>query len=171
MVEPLSLIGLPSATIRPNGTVISRHAQRARSRMARREFMRVAGAAVVGAGLAFAGLFPTARRASATNQTPSTTWNGCYDGPFVGSTGCCACGSDVGSGNCGSDGWHRHHPVTGGGTYVVYYRLRTASCGGRNSWLWNRSGTTWRCSDGQHRSCVSGGSCSSWSNSVCPKAQ
>lgn len=161
------VIDLPKWTEPPPGTVIPREVRRARAGMARREFMRVAGVAAVGTGLAFAGLFPTARRAYATDLTPSTTWSGCYDGPFAGSTGCCSCGSSVSTGYCGSDGWHRHHSVLGSG-HRSDYRLRLSSCGGsNNSWLWTRDGTKWRCSDGQARTCTSSG-CSGWSDSVCP---
>lgn len=168
MVEFPGLADLPSATFPPKGTVISRRARRSRSRMARREFMRVAGAAAVGTGLAFVGMFPTARLASATNLTPSTLWGGCYDGPFAGSTGCCACGSSVSYGYCGGDGWHKHHNEGGGTSYSYQYRLRTTSCGGaHNAWIWQLvGGSRWRCSDGQRRTCYSTG-CTAWSYTVC----
>lgn len=164
MAEPLRLIDLPSTVVRPEGIVISRKAHRARARMARREFVRVTAIAAVGTGLAFAGLFPTARPAYATH--PGTVWNGCYDGPFAGATGCCACGSFVNRGYC-AGGWHRHDTIGGG--IRTEYRRRRRSCGGvANAWYWRRNGNRWRCSDGKMRTCTPDG-CGAWSKTVCPK--
>jgi hypothetical protein len=169
---PPSISDLPSASTRPPGAHISRENRRARWRLARREFLRVTSGAAVGTGIAFVGLFPTARRpAHATHQTPSTLTDGCYGSPFAGSTGCCACGSNVGSSWCGSDGWHKHHPESGS-YWSASYRLRTGSCNGKNAWIWERGGNDWRCSDGEKRECwyTGGGTqCGGWVPTVCPK--
>lgn len=128
----------------------------------RRGFLRVTTAAMFGAGLALVGFFPTAKRAAATNLTPSTTTSSCYGPPYAGSTGCCACGSNVSTFHCGSDNWHDHHSSFG-----WEWRLRTTSCYSKNAWIWTRGSDDWRCSDGEYRLCDP--SCSSWYKSVCPK--
>ena len=182
-----TMLDLPSATEPPDGYKPSKSERVRRRRVARREFLRLTVAAGLGTGLAFASMMPTARRASATHETPSTTSDGCY-GPtrtgqsLTGNTGCCTCGSVVNSSMCNSEGWHRHHSQTGV-TWVKYHRLRPTSCKGRradgsqvsvgkNSWLWTLEGTseTWRCSDGEYNYCF-GGNCSGWLVSVCPKKQ
>lgn len=173
MAESLHFSDLPSATTPPQGTSIPREVRRERSRLARREFMRVTGAAAVGTGLAFAGLFPTARPAHATH--PRKWSAGCY-GPrttghgYAGSTGCCACGSIVSGTMCRGGRWHRHD---NGGCGAYRYRVRLRSChgGGRpaNAWSWVRGGTRWRCSDGQRKYCTGAQcTCGGWSNTVCP---
>lgn len=181
----LTLADLPPGDVIPDGVRVPRSARRAQARLARREFVRLVTGAALGTGLAFAGLFPTARPAYAKHLTPSTTSPGCY-GPgrtgqaLYGSTGCCSCGSQVRTRHCNSEGWHRHHRrATGPKTYRLY-KLRLHSCKGRtasgkqvadgkNSWLWTIRGTdeTWRCSDGQARDCTSRG-CGSWYKTVCP---
>lgn len=183
---PTTLADLPSATTAPAGVVIPRAARRRRAKYARRQFLGFVGASAIGTGLAFAGLFPTARPAGAGHAR--TLSEGCY-GPnrtsqsLTGSTGCCSCGSSVSSSHCASSGWHRHDTVTSGSTNFKW-RLRETSCrgrradgtlapAGRNAWKWscanNSSCTgTWRCSDGQKMSCTIT-SCSSWTNTVCPR--
>ena len=166
---------LPGAIVPPDGFVLPRKVRRDRARMARREFMHLTAAAAVGTGIAFVSLFPSAKPARATNLTPSTTSSGCYgpsggEGSYAGSTGCCSCGSLVNSAYCDTDGWHRHHSISGG---LAQYTLRLTSCDdqpgtGANSWTWSRSGVLWRCSDGQARSCSPGFPCSNWVDTVCP---
>lgn len=169
MAAPTTLEDLPSATVPPKGAVIPKKVRRARARMARREFLRTTGMAAVGTGMAFAGLFPTARRAHATH--PQTMSDACY-GPnsgqsYAGSTGCCACGSTVSSTMCGGGTWHRHDYAGCGG---YSYRIRYTSCGGDgNAWYWWREGVRWRCSDGQRQYCTTAQcTCGSWGNTVCP---
>lgn len=149
--------------------------------LTRREVLRLVVAGSTGLALALLGVFPPARRAAATDQTPSTTSTGCY-GPsrtghtLAGTTGCCVCGSAVSSSYCGSDNWHAHHPS---GLYE--YKLRSpVACGGKNAsgswvtkknaWLWTlaSTGRIWRCSDGHRRLCTSPGDCSAWTLTVCP---
>jgi hypothetical protein len=166
-------IDIVRADVRPADARPSREHRRWTADQSRRQFLRLCTGAAVGAGMAFAGVFPTARPAYATHQTPALPLSSsCYGPgngrPLAGSTGCCACGSYVSSSMCGSDNWHEHH-TRAQGPASVFYQLRTTSCGGRNAWLWTIRGTTrrWRCSDGRYYACAGGG-CSSWTNSVCP---
>lgn len=159
-------IDIVRSDVRPPGVRRSREHRRWTADQSRRQFLRLASGAALGAGMAFAGVFPTARPAYATHLTPASTTTGCYGSPFAGSTGCCACGSYVSSSVCGPDNWHDHH-TRAQGPASVYYALRTTSCRSKNAWFWTRSGARWRCSDGKYYACASGG-CSSWTNSVCP---
>jgi len=175
-----SRYGFVRADLRPAGSYKRRHRS---AGMSRRTFIGFFGGAAVGAGLAFVGAFPTARRAKATDQTPSTLSAGCYGPnrtgqPLAGNTGCCSCGSNVSSTNCGSDNWHRHHPVTTSQS-VTYFVLRLTSCkgkkadgttaAGKNAWEWDLNGSIWRCSDGTKQICVMSQGCGSLILSVCPK--
>lgn len=160
------MIELVRADAPPAGYELTGRERRVARRQTRREFMRVVTVGAVGTGLAFAGLFPTARPAYATHNTPSTTTNGCYANT-TSSTGCCNCGSYVSSSNCGGDNWHHHHKKYYSST-TNWYRLRRYSCHNKNAWFWTKSGNKWRCSDGKYRVCGSSG-CSSYWKSVCPK--
>ena len=142
----------------------------------------------IATGLAFASLMPTARRAHATHRTPLDIWEWdddgdnprCYGSPFAGNTGCCACGSIVSSGYCGSDDWHKHHPEFPNSDLKIVYDLRLQSCGRGeddpeqrlHGWEWKRGSTIWRCSDGWRKTCVRNSSgdweCSNNSRTVCP---
>lgn len=167
-----SLADLARVDIAPMSWEPAATTRRASRRIGRREFLRVLASAAVGTGLAFAGLFPTTRSVRATDRTPACPYSSsCYGGPgdYAGSTGCCSCGSAVSSTYCGSDSWHRDHSVVACCS-TTYYRLRLDSCGGENAWLWNREGTTWRCSDGQKKLCIDGDGCGSWTDTVCPKS-
>lgn len=144
----------------------------------RREFLWLVRGAAVGTAFAFVGFLPPASRAFATHLTPKPLSEGCF-GPdrtgdsYSGTTGCCACGSSVSAIYCGSDNWHKHHSE-----HRYYYALRLTSCtgekpdgtwaAGKNAWLWTRSGTVWRCSDGTRIYC--GDTCGDPVNTVCPKA-
>ena len=181
-----SILDLPSATISPTGFKRSKATRNAQRSVARREFIRLTTQAALATGVAFAAMMPTARRASATHDTPSTESPGCY-GPtrtgqsLSGNTGCCSCGSTVRAMYCNSEGWHRSGHSQSGAAWERHYRLRPTSCKGvdangnrvtvgRNSWLWTVSGDTWRCSDGEVKFCWSGW-CGSWERTVCPKIQ
>lgn len=157
---------LPRGDEIPSGTKVPRAARRAQAGLARRDFLRLTTAAAVGTGLAFASVFPTARRAYGDHLTPASLSSACYS-ELVPGTGCCACGSEVSSVFCGPDGWHKHHSEGYSGE-ARNYRLRTTSCGGTaNAWEWDVGGTRWRCSDGEYQVCY-GADCGSWVASVCP---
>lgn len=185
----MKLADLPSAVRPPAGHSVDRLWKRERRRATRREFLRLAASAGVATGLVFVSFMPTARRAYATNETPSTYWpqsrtDRCYGRNSVHSlasgTGCCSCGSDVSDDYCNSEDWHLHHTQNPSQHVKIYYRLRDHSCGRgvekkenrKNAWIWRVSGTDWRCSDGQRKYCWSnnGGQweCESWRNTVCP---
>lgn len=147
----------------------------------RRQFLRAVGAAGVGTGLVLLGWIPPVRRAIAGHQTYSI-WDHCADIDYGGCYGCLQTDSDVDSGYCASNNWHRHDSVSSGGQ-TTDYAVRLESCTGnsavypgRNAWKWTVSGCCgsparhsrrWRCSDGKFRTCISG-SCGNWVNSVCP---
>ena len=181
----MKLADLPSAVHPPAEYELNKEWQRAKRRSTRREFIRLVASAGVGTGLAFVSLMPTARPARATHLTDTdSVWQGedggegdyCTDnGEWAGDTGCAQLPDRlVSSTNCGSDGWHRHHLLTGTG-YAYYYkrhkRCGTSSVGTKQAWIWVRNGT-WRCSDGQYKYCVNGYEdaplCASWNLSVCP---
>ena len=189
----MRLADLPSSIRPPAGHRPDKVWRRARRHATRREFIRLVTGASLATGLAFASLMPTARRAYATDETPTDlwSWNENGDNPrchgptndptldYAGNTGCCACGSIVSSGYCGSDDWHKHHPEFVNSDIKVEYWLRNQSCGREtpkqdrlNAWEWKRDGTVWRCSDGKRRYCVRNSSgdweCSSESKTVCP---
>lgn len=181
----MRIADLPSAAHPPVDYKVNREWQQSKRRATRREFIRLVAGAGIGTGLAFVSLMPTARPARATHLTDTdSVWqdeNGgqgdyCTDtGEWAGDTGCAqVTGRYVSSNNCGSDGWHRHHPVTGSG-YAYYYKRhkRCGTSGGtkKHAWIWERNGT-WRCSDGKYKHCVDGyeddPECASWQLSVCP---
>lgn len=170
---------------------------RLETRFARREFLALAVKSAFAIGVGFVGLFAGQRRASA-HTAAGTFSSGCYgpirtDQALSGSTGCCSCGSNVSSSHCGTDGYHRHHPVVQSGGITVEYRmprLPSKECRGRvpppnaqgvwplaptfeDRWNWTlvsgSQSAIWRCHDGQKRTCTSGGGCTTWSKSVCPK--
>ena len=180
----MKVADLPSAVRPPADQSVDRSWKRSRRRATRREFLRLVAGAGVATDLAFVSFMPTARRAYATHQTPSTYWpqsatNRCYGPPgytLAPGTGCCSCGSDVSDEYCGSDDWHLHHPQTTGSTRKEY-RLRLESCGRntsnkRNAWIWRVGSTDWRCSDGEKKVCVNDGGgewqCGNWHPTVCP---
>ena len=182
----MKLADLPSAVRPPADHSANRLWKRERRRATRREFLRLAAGAGVATGLAFVSFMPTARRAYATHETPSTYWqqphtNRCY-GPNSGhelasGTGCCRCGSDVSDDYCNSEDWHVHHVRNPDQWTRIHYRLRLKSCGRgttnrRNAWIWRVGSTDWRCSDGEKKVCTkySGGDwqCGDWQKTVCP---
>ena len=134
----------------------------------RRDFVQLVTGAALMTGLFFTHLIARAGFSGATDLTPSTYGSICYKPANANGTRCCSCGSSVSSAYCGGDGWHRHHTQFFTGV-TIYNRLRTTSCDNANAWRWQGYGNgNWRCSDGQVRNCYSGGSCSSWANTVCP---
>ncbi|MGH9890785.1 MAG: twin-arginine translocation signal domain-containing protein [bacterium] len=132
----------------------------------RRQFLKAATAAGVGAGMAMLGVFPSARRALANHEgsqgyqiyTPNNQFT--CDGIPSGS-GTCAepCGpSTIHSGACDPDGhkigWHKDH---------THWKLRQDECDGNtgldpgaDGWKWQVNncegcGTArFRCHDGKH---------------------
>ena len=192
----MRLTDLPSGIHPPEGHKPDKTWRRERRQSTRREFLQLGTRAGIATGLAFASLMPTARRAYATDETPSTVWLWNDDGSnprchgsdddYAGSTGCCACGSYVAAGYCGTDDWHKHHPEFVNSDIKILYELRKDSCGvrlededdeelrkvRRNAWEWDRDGTIWRCSDGWRKYCHRNNSgdwqCTSNSKTVCP---
>jgi hypothetical protein len=163
--EMLRLSDLPSLTTRPEGAVISRQARRARSRLARREFIRIAGAAALGTGLGFAGLFATARPAHAGHARPCWRESQYCTNPSGSHPQCGTSSSYISTTHCASSGWHRHD-TRHEREFRIEWQLRNTSCNGRNAWRWN----AYRCSDGRWRTCYyPGPSCTSWSPTVCPR--
>lgn len=130
-----------------------------RTVVSRRVLLRaisVGGAAI---GLSFLEALPPmslARRAHATDLTPSTLQTSCTSISYSGTPNCSYCStccSLIGSSYCGSDNWHKHHQE-GSTSYV----LRTTSCNGNNAWIWtenvccsSRFGRKHRCSDGKQK--------------------
>lgn len=163
--QSLRVSDLPSLTAPPEGVVIPRHVRRSRARVARREFLRLSGAAVVGTGLAFAGLFPTARPAHAGHARPCWKQAQYCTNPTGSHPQCGSSGRSISRTHCANSGWHRHNNVADSPGWYYEYRLRQTSCNGRNAWLWN----AWRCSDGRRRRCsINYGCPSSWTLTVCP---
>lgn len=127
------------------------------SRTSRRTFLRGALAVGAGIGVASLGIFPAARKASATGHRQ--IWDGRDHGH---STECGGLGSWVTDDNCQgcnnprihccctSDGWHKNDGKN--------YKLRSNVCksGGWDGWLWKqgpccgngRKNQRWRCHDG-----------------------
>ncbi|HEX2057847.1 MAG TPA: twin-arginine translocation signal domain-containing protein [Actinomycetota bacterium] len=142
----------------------------------RRQFLRMLGAAGVGAGMAVLGWLPPMRKAWACHTT-YTIHNDCAGIDYGACNGCCPssnCGSDVGSTFC-CNGWHRHGTFCPSEHGCYNYEIRHFSCRDKNAWKWTvndccngRRDRRYRCSDGKYRWCPTGGSCGSWFNSVCP---
>lgn len=183
----MKVADLPSAVRPPADHSADRSWKRARRRATRREFLRLAAGASVATGLAFVSFMPTARRAYATNETPSTYWpqsrtDRCYGSTLVSGTGCCKCGSDVSDEYCNSEDWHRHHTQIVDQWIKKEYKLRLHSCGNNlekdekhlmlNAWIWRLGSTDWRCSDGEKKVCIDynggGWQCGNWNPTVCP---
>ena len=183
------MVDLPSAVRPPTEYSVDKSWKRAKRRATRREFLRLAAGASVATGLAFVSFMPTARRAYATNQTPSTYWpqsatDRCHGSPLVSGTGCCRCGSDVSDEYCNSEDWHVHHIQIVDQWIKKEYQLRLKSCGRglheteeqrrlrRNAWIWRVGSTDWRCSDGEKKVCTNydggGWQCGQWNKTVCP---
>lgn len=169
-IAPLTFDTLPSMAAPPRGSVVPRSHRRRRSRLARREFLRFAGTALIGTGLAFAGLFPTARRAMAHHAVDC--WEHaqyCTNPSQSTHSACGTSSSNVATAHCAPTGWHRHDNVAAGASHYYQYTLErrcgNASVGYKWAWRWN----TWRCADGRRRLCnINTGSCGSWSPTVCP---
>lgn len=176
---------ISSLTEQKDSKKVFRESQRSRfptlqlTELDRRRFLRLAGAAATGVGLAVLGVLPPMRKAKA-GHTTYDIWNlpcnSTVTGYYNNLGACASCGpSDTDPGFCASNNWHRHDTVAVGGGFFVQYDVRENSCNTRNAWKWKktaccsgRKSRVFRCSDGRRRVDPPDAPPGDWVPTVCP---